>query len=295
MSRRGWVLFSAMAVLWGIPYLLIAIAVETYAPAAVVAGRTVLGAALLLPIAWKHGALRPALARWPWVLAFAGIEMAGPFMLLSTAEQTLPSGITGLLVATVPLFATVVAFASGEAAALARIRVVGLLIGLGGVALIVSGSNGDGEVRPVTVAMVLLVAVCYATAPFIVSRRLDGVPGIGVAALSLAAVGVLYLPIGLVTQDGTPSARSTWALVGLAVVCTAVAFVVFFRLIAEVGPSKATMFTYVNPVVAIALGVVILDESLTIGLIVGFPVVLIGCWLAASHRAPSEPIPIAEP
>jgi len=280
------VLFAVMSVLWGFPYLLIKEAVATLAPASVVAGRTLLGAALLLPVALRRGALRPALARWRWVLAFGVIEMAGPFLLLSHAEQTMPSGLTGLLVSTVPLFGAVVAFAGGDRSALAPQRLLGLALGSAGVAIIVGGTIGDGSFGLVAVAEVLVVALCYAIAPFIVAHRLDSVPGVGTATLALGAVGLAYLPVALLTQDGAPSTRSLAAVGGLGVVCTAVAFVAFFALIAEVGPSRATVFTYVNPVVALTLGVVLLSEPLTWGLVVGFPVVLAGCWLAASHRAP---------
>jgi drug/metabolite transporter (DMT)-like permease len=288
VTRKGWLLFSAMSLLWGVPYLLIKEAVETVSPAMVVAGRTSIGALLLLPLAARRGALAPAAQRWPWVLAFAAIEMAGPFMLLSHAEQTLPSGLTGLLVATVPLSGAVVAFVGGDRSALRPSRLLGLVVGLSGVALIVSGSSGDGSVTGLAVAEVLAVAVLYSIAPFIVSGRLAGVPGIGSAALALSAAAVLYLPIGLLTQDGTPSTRSVGATVLLGVVCSALAFVVFFRLIHEVGPTRATLFTYVNPVVALGLGTVLLDEPLSAGLIIGFPVVLAGCWMAASSRGIDE-------
>lgn len=288
MTRRGWLLFAAMSFIWGVPYLLIKEAVDTISPAMVVAGRTTIGALILLPIAAARGAMAPALRRWRWVLAFAAIEIAGPFMLLSHAEQTLPSGLTGLLVATVPLFGAVVAFASGDRTALSRTRLAGLVIGIVGVALIVSGSSGDGSVTGVAVAEVLVVAVLYSLAPFIVSGRLAGVPGIGSAAIALAAAAVVYLPIGFLTQDGTPTSRSIGATVLLGVVCSALAFVVFFRLIHEVGPTRATLFTYVNPVVALTLGTVVLDEPLSAGLLLGFPVVLVGCWLAASTGAVDE-------
>lgn len=289
MTRRGWLLFSTMALLWGVPYLLIKEAVDTISPAMVVAGRTSVGALILVPLAAHRRAIVPALRQWRWVLAFAAVEMAGPFMLLSHAEQTLPSGLTGLLVATVPLFGALAAFATGDRAALSPIRVAGLVVGIAGVGLIVSGSSGGGSVTALAVAEVLMVAVLYSIAPFIVSRHLSGVPGIGAAALALGAVAVLYLPIGAMTQDGPPSPRSAAALVVLGVVCTALAFVVFFRLINEVGPTKATLFTYVNPVVALTLGIVLLDEHLSVGLLAGFPVVLVGCWLAAARRPEGAP------
>lgn len=294
MTRRGWTLFAIQSVIWGTPYLLIAVAVESFSPVSVVAGRTSIAALLLLPIALHQGALRPALAHWRWVLAFALIEMAGPFLLLGHAEQTLPSGITGLLVATVPIFGAIVAFGLGDRHALSRVRVVGMVIGLGGVALVVGAASGEGDVRLVSVIEVLVVAVCYAVAPFITYRKLVGVPGIGIATLSLAMVAVVYLPIALVLEDGSPTSRSISALVILAVLCTSVAFVTFFALIREVGPERATLITFVNPVIALGLGLVILDETLSGVQLLGLPLVLAGCWLATRGRPP-EPIIVAEP
>jgi drug/metabolite transporter (DMT)-like permease len=294
VSRRGWALFLAMGLIWGTPYLFIKEAVDSLAPATVVSVRTLGAALLLLPIAARSGALRPALARWPWVLAFGAIEMAGPFMLLSHAEQTLPSGLTGLLVSTVPLVAAVVGFLGGDRGALDATRVVGLVLGMAGVALVVGG-GGDGTVSLVAVAEVLLTAVCYAVAPFIVVRRLGGVPALGPITLSLGAVGLAYLPVALVTQDGAPTGRSIVAVVALTVLCTAVAFVVFFALIAEVGPTRAPLITYVNPVVALALGVVVLDEQVTTAMLAGIPLVLAGCWLAAGAGRRKATSPAGEP
>lgn len=296
MSRRGWVLFAAMSVIWGLPYLLISVAVETLAPATVVAGRTGIAALLLLPVALHQGALRPALTRahLPWVLLFAAIEMAGPFLLLGHAEQTLPSGVTGLLVATVPLFGAITAHLLGDRHALGRDRVVGIAVGMAGVALVVGVGTAEGTVRLVNVAEVLLVAVCYSIAPFITYRKLEGVAGLGIATVALGAVGAVYLPIALVAQDGVPAGRSVAALGALAVVCTAIAFVTFFALIREIGPSKATVITFINPVVALALGLVVLDEQLVAGQVAGLPLVLVGCWLATRHRAPA-PVVVAEP
>lgn len=291
-SRRGWVLLAAMAVLWGMPYLFIKQAVESIAPAGVVSGRTLGAAVLLLPIAIRRDAIRPALKQWRWVLAFAAIEIAGPFMLLSHAEQTLSSGLTGLLVATVPLFAALVALVRGDRSVLRAARLIGLGLGFTGVAIIVGGDVGNGasEVSLAAVGQVLLVAVCYAIAPFIVATRLRDVPALGSITIALIVAGTAYLPIAIVTQDGTPTRSSVAALIALAVVCTAVAFVVFFALIAEIGPARAPLFTYVNPIVAITLGVIVLDETLTTGLIVGAPIALLGCWLAAGRRTSGEPV-----
>jgi drug/metabolite transporter (DMT)-like permease len=283
MTRRGWLLFFAQGVIWGIPYLLIKEAVESVEPAAVVAGRTGIAALLLLPIAIRKRVLGPALAEWRVVLVFTAIEIGGPFLLLSDAETVLPSGLTGLLVSTVPLFGMFTAFALGDRTVLRVTRVVGLLLGLAGVALILSSDHGDGVVKAWNVVEVLLVALGYSIAPFIAHHRLGHVPGLGLAAVSLTFVGAAYLPVALVVQDHWPTGSSAAAVGALALVCTAIAFVTFFALIDEVGPARSTLITYVNPVIALTLGVVLLDESLTVGLVAGFPIVLVGCWLAASH------------
>lgn len=285
VSARAWGLYALMAVLWGIPYLFIKEAVDSFSPAAIVAGRTLLGAAVLLPIALHRRALRPALKLWPWVLAFGAIEMAGPFFLLSHAEQTLPSGLTGLLVATVPLFAAGIALARGDRTMLSPARALGLAVGFAGVVVIVAGpglSVADPATALAAVGEVLLVALLYATAPFIVATKLAHVPSLGTITLSLLAVGVAYLPFALLTQHEVPTVRSGVSLAALGIFCTALAFLGFFALIGEVGPARAPLFTYVNPIVAILLGVLVLGESLSLGLLVGFPLVIVGCWLAAT-------------
>lgn len=284
-TARAWLLFIAMAFLWGMPYLFIKEAVDSLSPPAVVCIRTLGAALLLLPFALRRGVLGAALRKWRWVLVFALLEMAGPFVLLAHAEQTLPSGITGLLVATVPLFAALVAFTRGDHTAVRPVRLIGLGLGFVGVAVVVAGpglSLGDAPLGVVAVGEVLLVAVCYAIAPFVVAKHLRDVPALGSITLSLLMVGVGYLPIALLTTHGIPTTRSIAAVVALTVLCTAVAFLAFFALIREVGPARAPLFTYVNPIVAILLGVVVLGESLGIGLLAGFPLIIVGCWLAAT-------------
>lgn len=284
-----------MAVLWGIPYLFIKEAVDSISPAAIVAGRTLLGAAVLLPIALHRGALRPVLRVWPWVLAFGAIEMAGPFFLLSHAEQTLPSGLTGLLVATVPLFAAGIALARGDRSVLSPPRAIGLLVGFAGVVVIVMGPGlavADPASALGAIGEVLLVAFLYAVAPFIIAIKLAHVPSLGTITVALLVVGIAYLPLALLTQHEVPTLRSTLSLVALGILCTALAFLGFFALIAEVGPVRAPLFTYVNPIVAILLGVVVLGEHLSGGLLIGFPLVIVGCWLAATggRLRPRKPV-----
>jgi len=282
-TRRGWLLFGAMALLWGVPYLLISVAVETYSPPAVVAGRTLLAAILLLPFAMRSGALRAAWKVWPWILLFGAVEMGGPFLLLGHAEQSLPSGLTGLLVATVPLFGAMIALSGGDRGVLRPTRMIGLLMGILGVGVVVAGpSLFGGEINLLATGEVLLVAVLYAIAPFIIARKLRDVPSLGTITLALFAVGMFYLPIALLVPSDPPTMESTLALVALAIICTAVAFLVFFALIREVGPVRAPLFTYLNPVVAIILGALLLAEPLTPGLLIGFPLIILGCWLAGT-------------
>lgn len=292
-TRRGWILFAIMAFVWGITYLFIKEAVDSYSPPAVVSGRTLLGALVLLPFAIRAGALRAAWKHWPWVLAFGLVEMAGPFLLLSHAETQLPSGLTGLLVATVPLFAVIIALLRGDRSALAPARLIGLLLGFAGVAIVVAGPGlfpRDGS-SAFAIGEIMLTAILYAIAPFIIAHKLSDVPSIGTITLALFGIGLGYVPAALLTQHEVPTMRSTVSLLLLGVICTAVAFVCFFALIREVGPVRAPLFTYINPIVAIVLGTVLVAEPVTPGLLIGFPVILIGCWFAATggRIRPREP------
>lgn len=283
MSRRAWVLFGAMSVIWGMPYLFIKVAVGVVAPPVVVAARTSLAALVLVPLAARAGALRPALARWRPLLAFTVVEMAVPWLLLTDAERRIPSGLTGLLLAMVPLVGTVVSYALGEHDALAPRRLLGLAVGIAGVACIVGLDLHGGEGAWRSVLEIVGVSIGYAVAPFIAARRLAGVPDLGLVAVSLATVAIVYVPIAVVVRpDAVPPARVLAALVALASICTGVAFLVFFALIAEAGPAKATLITFVNPAVAVLLGVVVRGEPFTVATAVGFVLVLGGCRLATS-------------
>jgi drug/metabolite transporter (DMT)-like permease len=269
-DTRAWLLFSAMALLWGVPYLFIKVAVEHMSPPVVVFGRTAIAVVPLLFAATRAGAIRPALACWRPLLAFAALEMAIPWFLLTDAERHLPSGLTGLLIACVPIVGAVVAYLLGDRQALALRRLAGIALGLAGVTLLVA-ADLSGEAPWWSIVEVLLVCVGY-------------VPDVGVVALSLSVVAVVYAPIALVTwPDETPPARAIAAVVALGILCTAIAFVVFFRLIAAVGPARSTLITFVNPAVAVTVGAIFLDEAITATTVVGFVLVLAGCWLATRH------------
>ena len=284
MSRRGWLLFVALGVIWGVPYLLIKIAVADINPLVVVFGRTLVGGLLLLPLALHQRALTMAvLRRWKPVLLYTLVEISGPWLTLSYGETRLTSSTSGLLVAVVPLVATVILVAGGDERFDAR-RLAGLGVGLAGVVCLVGLDVHLDDM--IAVGAVMLTVLGYAYAPVVISRRLSDLPTIGVVTATLILATVINAPFVGWLWPSHVSAASAWSVVGLGVVCTGVAFVIFFALIAEVGPGRATVITYVNPAVAIVLGVLVLSEPFTIGVAVGFPLVIIGSVLATarSHR-----------
>jgi drug/metabolite transporter (DMT)-like permease len=279
-----------MCVIWGIPYLMIRVAVRELAPVTLVFLRTVLAALLLTPVAGLRGELRPLLPRWRPLLAYTAVEVAIPWVLLARAETKLTSSLTGLLIAAVPLVGAVVVTVTGERERLGGRRWVGLLVGIVGVAAIV-GLN-VGEVDALALVEIALVAVGYAVGPIILVRSLRDEPPLGVVAASLALTAIVYAPFAAANWPSKlPSAHVVESVVGLAVVCTALAFLLFFALIAEVGPVRATVITYINPAVAAVLGVALLDEHLTAGMLVGFLLVLTGCVLATGKSPEAVPEP----
>jgi drug/metabolite transporter (DMT)-like permease len=289
MSRRGWLLFAGMCVIWGIPYLLIRVAVRDLSPAMLVLARTGIGALLLLPLAAARGEVAPVLRRWRGVLVFAAVEIALPWWLLSDAEVRLSSSLTGLLIAAVPLVGALIVRERLSVAS-----AVGLGLGVVGVAALVGLDVGGANAR--SLAEIAVVVVCYAVGPIVLARSLSDLPSLGVIAVSLAAAAIVYVPIGAASAPAElPSGKVLASVLGLAVVCTALAFLVFFALIAEIGPVRATVITYVNPAVAALLGVAVLDEAFTAGMGVGFALILAGSLLATrTGRAPAvvEPEPV---
>lgn len=286
VSRRGWWLFAAMSVIWGIPYLLIKVADGGVAPAVLVLARVAIGAALLLPVAISRRELAPLLSRWHWVALFALVEIITPWLLLSEAETRLSSSLSGLLIASVPILVAVIGRATGSQDRLTAVRWAGLLVGLGGVALLVAGGGTHGQAGQVV--EVLLVAVCYAIGPLVVARKLSDLPSLGVTAASLGFAAIVYAPIAALSwPSAVPAPKVLAALAALAVVCTAVAFLAFFALIAEAGPARATVITYVNPAVAVALGVLVLGERLTVTMGVAFVAILGGSVLATRTSRPA--------
>lgn len=284
MSKRGWILFLSLGLLWGMPYLLIRIAVGEIDPLVVAGSRTVLGSLLLLPLALKRNALAPAFRQWKWLLAFTLIEISLPWWMLGHAETRLNSSTAGLLIAVVPLFAALIISRLGHERLEPR-RLFGLCLGFAGVALLVGLDIHLDDFA--AVGATILVALCYAIGPIIIDRKLKDVPAIGVITGSLILASVIYLPFAPFLLPETVSQASLSSVVGLGVLCTAAAFIVFFALIAEVGPARATVITYVNPAVAIILGALVLDEPLTKGMTIGFPLVILGSFLGTMRARPA--------
>jgi drug/metabolite transporter (DMT)-like permease len=288
VSARGLFLFLTAGVIWGTPYFFIALALEGFSTPSIVWIRVTIGTLVLLPIAIHRRALRPALKAWPWVLAFAVGEMVIPWALITEAEQSISSSLAGLLITTVPFIAAFVIGLMGDRSAWHPMTVLGLVLGFSGVVALVGIDAFAGRIELLPVIMMIGAAIGYAVAPIVADRKLADIPTMGVITLSMAMVSVIYaipalnvLPRQWAALE-TPSPTVAVGYLGL--VASALGFIVFFALIKEVGPGRATLITYVNVVVAFLLGVLFLDEPLTTGFMVGFPLIVVGSYLASQRR-----------
>jgi len=291
VSKRGWILFVALGIIWGTPYLFIRIAVTDLSPAVVVFCRVLIATALLLPIAIHQGQARTLRTHWKGILAFAVIEMCIPFGSLGIAEKQISSSLTGLLIAAVPLLNAVISRQLGLDSDWDVRRIVGLFVGFIGVGMLVGFDVSASNYW--AILLCFLAASGYAIGPIIITKLLSDVSSIGVIAWSLFIAGLIYLPIVLVEV-----ARDSWrapgvshvttnailSVIALGVLCSAIAFVALFALVDEVGPTRTTVITYINPAVAIILGIIILSEPITIGILIGFPLVLIGSVMATRRN-----------
>jgi len=283
VTRRGWLLFAALGVIWGLPYFFIRISVRQMSPALLVLVRTGGGALVLVPLAAARGAIVPVLRRWRPLVIYTVIEIAVPWIILFHAEKRVSSSVTALVIATVPLFAAVVAWVTGSER-VERRRVAGLLLGFGGVAVLVGLDVGRSDLGDVVSLGV--VSVGYALGPWVLSRHLSGLPGLGVVAASLALCALGYLPAALLALPRHPLSVSVVASAAtLTVLCTVVAFLAFFALVAEVGAMRTTVITYVNPAVALLLGVTALGEHLGPGTVAGLALIVGGSVLATRRAA----------
>jgi len=291
VSKRGWILFVALGIIWGTPYLFIRIAVADLSPAIVVFSRVIIAAALLLPIAIHQGHARTLRTHWKGILTFAVIEMCIPFGALGVAEKEISSSLTGLLIAAVPLINAVISRQLGLDSVWDARRIAGLFIGFIGVGMLVGFDVSASNYWAILICFI--AASGYALGPIIITKLLSDAASIGVIAWSLLVAGVIYLPIVIfvIANDSwrapgvtDVSTQAVLSVIALAVLCSAIAFVALFALVDEVGPTRTTVITYINPAVAIILGIIILSEPITTGIIIGFPLVLIGSVMATRRN-----------
>jgi drug/metabolite transporter (DMT)-like permease len=288
VSRKALGLFLIVGVIWGTPYFFIEIALEHFDTTSLVFARVFLGALILMPIVISRGMMKATLKAWPAVVAFASFEMVGPWFLIPEAQKDISSSLASLLITTVPFIAAFAVGLLGDRSAWHPLTVLGLLIGLAGVISLVGIDAFSGVTPLAPIFMMLASAVGYAVAPIIANRMPHEVPTLGVIAVSLTIVSVVYAPFAAFSLPRDISEGPPWqawaALIVLGTICSALAFVIFFALIREIGPARASLITYVNLAVAAVLGVVFLAEPITTGILVGFPLVVLGSYLASRQR-----------
>lgn len=290
MSSRAWFAFAAIALLWGFPYLFIKIAVDGGLPPLLLAwGRIVLAAAVLLAIAWRAGTLAPLRGRGRWLLAYAVAELAIPFPMLGVGEERVASSTAAIVIATAPLLVAVLALRFEPGDRVDGRRLAGLLLGLGGVAALVGIDVAGSAEELLGVACVLVAACGYAIGPMVLKRHLADLDPIASMGTCLALAGLLLTPLaGLSAPSADPSGGALASVAVLGLLCTALALVLMAVLVSEAGPGRALVITYVNPVIAVALGVIFLGEEPGAGAIFGLTAILVGSWLATRGEAPAE-------
>ena len=294
MSRRGWLAFAALSVIWGVPYLFIKIAVDDgVSPFFLSWARLVLGACVLTAIAPRETVEMVRTGPWRWLLAYAVAEMALPFPLIAAGERHVDSSIAAIVIATVPLIIALLALRFDHTERPTRTRMTGMLMGLTGVVALVGIDLSGRGAEVLGAAAVLLAAVGYAIGPMIIKRQLVSFDPFATMAAALWVGTVLLTPAGLATvPSSVPPADAVVSLIVLGLVCTAAAFVILMVLVSEVGAGRASIITYINPVIAVALGVIILGESPGAGAIAGLLLILAGSWLATDDRLPPNPTAI---
>ena len=281
MSRKSLFYFLLVGFLWGIPYLLMKVAVEEIPPSAIVAGRTLIGAAILIPVALYRKTFKGAVLGFKYVAFYALLEMIGPWILISTAQKKIDSGLAGLLISTVPIFAAIITSLRGDHSVWQFKRMFGIVVGFIGLIAVVGIESFSGNSHPASIAMMILAAMGYSYAIIMVTTNLPLVDGIAINGLAMAITSIFWAPLAIAQWPAQVSLKPALSLIALGVLCTALAFLIFFKLLAEIGPARGSLVTYLNTSVAVVLGVIVLDEPITIGLIVGLPLVLIGSYLAS--------------
>jgi drug/metabolite transporter (DMT)-like permease len=278
VNRLAWLLFVLCSFLWGIPYFLIKIAIEDLSPVLVVAGRTAIAAAVLIPIALMRGTLGALRGRMKVVALLSAVHIIGPFLLITYGEQHITSSLTGILIAIEPV---VIALLLSRAEPITPVRLFGLVVGFAGVVVLVGVDLSGDRWGLLGAAMVLLAAISYAVATMLVQRHAADIPPESLTVGTTVITTLVLLPVALFNLPVEPVGANSWsALAVLGVFCTAIALLAFYKLIALAGSNRAGLITYVNPVVAVLLGVVLLNEPIGPGTLAGFALVVTGCWFA---------------
>jgi drug/metabolite transporter (DMT)-like permease len=287
MSARAWWLFAAVSLLWGIPYLFIKLAVEDLSPVWVAFGRIVVAFAVLLPYAWHKGALRGLGRHWKPLLIYSVVEICLPWPLIGFGEQRVSSGLAAILIAAVPLIVALMALRVDHEERAEGARLVGLIVGFTGVVVLL-GLDVAGRPGELLGALaILLAAVGYAAGPMIIKHRFGGIDALGVVTASMGISAIVLAPAAALSAPAAlPSGDALLSVVVLGLACSALGFLLFFALIHEVGPGRATVITFVNPVVAVALGIVLLGEGLGPSAVAGLLLILAGSWLSTGGRMP---------
>lgn len=283
--------YLAVSALWGIPYLFVSIAVQELSVPVIVFTRVFIGALILIPIALRQGALRIPRSSYKYIALYAIFEMFIPWTLISDGQREVSSGLAGLLIATVPIWANLLAALAGDRSVRHPRQVTGIVIGFIGVVALVGVDAFMESHDFFAMLKILFSAFSYAFATFMAMRHLTGVSGVAVNGLAMALTSVVFfLPAMGSLPTSMPSTKALFSLLALGLFCTALAFYYFFTLLRLIGPPKASTVTYPNTAIAIALGVILLNEPLTIGMVVGFPMVLLGSYLATSRKMRSSTI-----
>jgi drug/metabolite transporter (DMT)-like permease len=295
VDRRSWLWFLLLSSIWGASYLLIKIGLRDLSAEMVAFTRIALAALVLLPFAASRGELAPLRGHLRVLALLGAVQVAGPFLLISVAEGAISSSLAGILVATAPIFTALLALRLDRDERSEGSRLAGVGIGIVGVAALFGlDLTGSGSMVLGGLAVVL-AGVGYAVGGFVVKSRLRDAPPIGIVAVVMGASALLLAPAALATlPSSAPALGPVAAMAGLGIAGTGIAFVIFYSLIASVGPAKAMLVSYIAPGFAVVYGAVFLSEGITAGKIIGLSLILAGSWLGAGGAQPVAAQPSAE-
>ena len=288
MKRSSWIYFWTTGVLWGVPYLLIRVAVAPgqFTPAFVVFSRVAIGAALLIPYSIQRRTLKPAWRQIKWIAIYALVEMVGPWGFISQGETKVSSGLAALLIATVAIWATLLNGALGDSTVWHSTRLIGLAVGFIGISLVVGLESLQGKINTSAILLLLLAAIGYAIAPTLIRQKVPELDGAAVNGLAMFMSSLLYLPFAIAQWPHHHlRPNSIYSIIALGIFPTAICFVIFFKVLADIGSARTSLVAYVNTGVAVLLGVIVLHEKLTTGILIGLPLVMIGSYLASRKPA----------